>query len=150
MGIGSIRELGSEKKKRDTKCVNKANLIEMMTVMIPFPYASGNHAWKHSGRRHYLTEKAKKYYWDVAHLLRAQNAVWRLEGSIEVEVLVYPPDARKRDLDNVWKVAADALTKGGLWVDDEIIHDLRLLKMKVDGTARIEVRIKSVNGVAKN
>lgn len=121
-----------------------------MTIVIPFPYASGNHAWKHSKGRHYLTEKAKKYYWDVTYLCRAQNAVWRLEGSLEVEVMIYPPDKRKRDLDNVWKVAADALTKAGFWVDDSMVTDLRLLKMKVDGPGRIEVRIKSVNGVAKN
>lgn len=121
-----------------------------MTIVIPFPYASGNHAWKHAGRKHYLTEKAKKYYWDVLYLCRSQNAVWRLEGSLEVEVLIYPPDKRKRDLDNVWKVAADALTKAGVWVDDSMIEDIRLVKKKVDGPGRIEVRIISVNGVAKN
>lgn len=118
--------------------------------MVPFPYVLGNHAWKHAGRKHYLTEKAKRYYWDVAYVCRAQNAVWRLEGSLEVEVRIYPPDKRKRDADNVWKVVADSLTKAGVWCDDSQIHDIRLLRLPVDGTARVEVRIKSVNGVAKS
>lgn len=115
-----------------------------MTITIPFPTATGNHMWKHSGRKHYLTEKAKQYYWHVAQAIRAQNAVWKLEGSIQAEVAIYPPDKRRRDSDNIWKVVGDALTKAGVWVDDSLVHDLRLVKHPVDSNPRVEIRILSV------
>lgn len=115
-----------------------------MTITIPFPPATGNMMWRHSGRKHYLTEKAKRYYFEVAHHVRAQGARFQLIGSLEVSVDVYPPDRRKRDLDNIWKVVGDALTRAGVWEDDSMVHDLRLRKMPVDPNPRVVIRILSV------
>lgn len=104
--------------------------------------------WKHAGRRHYLTEKAKRYYWDVAQHVRAQNAVLKLECPIGVQVSIFPPDKRRRDLDNIWKIVGDALTRSGLWVDDSIIERFILQRMPVDKTPRIEILVQSVAKIA--
>ena len=115
-----------------------------MTITIPFPPATGNHMWKHAGRKHYLTEKAKRYYYEVAYHVRAQNAVLGISDSIAVEVLVFPPDKRRRDLDNLWKVIGDSLTKAGVWEDDSLIEKIVLQRMGVDSMPRVEIRIESV------
>ena len=41
-----------------------------------------------------------------------------LGGPLAVSWLLSPPDRRARDVDNVRKVVADALTRAGFWVDD--------------------------------
>jgi crossover junction endodeoxyribonuclease RusA len=35
-----------------------------------------------------------------------------------VEILLFPPDARRRDIDNYNKALFDALTHAGIWEDD--------------------------------
>ena len=65
-----------------------------------------------------------------------------LTGFLSVELYFYPPDNRRRDIDNVQKCLLDSLEKGGLLADDYQIKRLlseRLEKVK-DG--RVDVKIK--------
>ena len=43
---------------------------------------------------------------------------------LSVRAVFYPPDKRRRDLDNHWKSLLDALTKAGVWEDDSQIDYL--------------------------
>lgn len=97
-----------------------------LEVQLPYPPVTGNHVWKHAGGRHYLTRQATVYYTAVASSLRHQGKVLDLEVGVHVHCQLAPPDRRRRDLDNVWKVLADALTRGGLWRDDKLIRRLTL------------------------
>ena len=45
----------------------------------------------------------------------------RLYGDLFFQVCYYPPDKRKRDLDNILKALQDAITKSGLIEDDSQI-----------------------------
>lgn len=40
---------------------------------------------------------------------------------IRVEMVVWPPDKRRRDLDNLKKSLFDAMTHAGIWEDDSLI-----------------------------
>jgi crossover junction endodeoxyribonuclease RusA len=90
---------------------------------LPWP-PTGNHATQHTrGGGHYKTRETLAYRAAVASLLRgigvgSQTLPEPLEGPLAVSWLLAPPDGRARDVDNVRKEAADALTKAGLWVDD--------------------------------
>jgi crossover junction endodeoxyribonuclease RusA len=39
-----------------------------------------------------------------------------------VEIILYPPDARRRDIDNYNKALFDALTHAGIWEDDSQVQ----------------------------
>jgi crossover junction endodeoxyribonuclease RusA len=43
----------------------------------------------------------------------------------------YPPDRRKRDIDNLVKPTLDALTKAGVWLDDEQVEELTIRRLNV-------------------
>ena len=61
-------------------------------------------------------------------LIDAQNAAAAFSGPLAVVCEIYPPDGRRRDMDNVWKTLADSLTHAGVWLDDSQIVDLRLVR----------------------
>lgn len=41
---------------------------------------------------------------------------------VEVNITLYPPDRRRRDLDNYNKALFDALTNARVWVDDRQVQ----------------------------
>lgn len=45
---------------------------------------------------------------------------------------VYPPDARRRDLDNIVKIIQDVLTDIKIYKDDCLIDDLHILRREVE------------------
>jgi crossover junction endodeoxyribonuclease RusA len=64
-----------------------------------------------------------------------------IDEPIFMEVYLYPPDRRKRDLDNYMKGLLDALTEAGLWTDDVLIDQLHIYRGEVVklGSVRIEI-----------
>ena len=63
---------------------------------------------------------------------------------VAVEVELRPPDRRRRDLDNAWKVLLDALTAGGMWTDDHLVHDQRARWGPVEAPGRALVRVEEL------
>jgi crossover junction endodeoxyribonuclease RusA len=103
--------------------------------VIPYP-PSGNHMWKHTkGGGHYLTTKVLDYYRLVHAEVHKQMPGVTLAGlgtggRLGVRAILYPPDRRKRDMDNAWKVISDACTRAGVWVDDTLIDQLTLIRAR--------------------
>lgn len=46
-------------------------------------------------------------------------------------ISLYPPDRRKRDIDNVLKALLDALQHAGCYEDDSQLDDLRIVRCEV-------------------
>jgi len=66
------------------------------------------------------------------------------EPKLYVDVVLYPPDHRPRDLDNYMKALLDACTKAGLWVDDQYIDQLEIKRGVVippRGASRLEITL---------
>jgi crossover junction endodeoxyribonuclease RusA len=84
----------------------------------------GNHATKHTRTgSHYKVAGAVAYDALVRQILLGMGlgclALQKpLTGPLSAFWLLAPPDNRARDVDNVRKVVADALTKAGFWADD--------------------------------
>lgn len=90
-------------------------MIRELEIALPFP-PSVNHYWRHTRQgKHYISDKGKRFR-ELA--LLACFAELPFDGLVSVEVKVYLPDRRDRDLDNLWKVIMDSLTHAQILKDD--------------------------------
>ena len=90
---------------------------EMITLELPYP-PTVNHYMKHTSRGHYLTDEARLFHQEVAIKVATMGMKKYWAGRIEMTMVVFPPDNRKRDISNLIKIVEDSLTRAGLWVDD--------------------------------
>lgn len=95
---------------------------------LPYP-PSVNHYWRTAKGHTFISREGKSYREAVVWKLKGVKPI---EGRVKVVIDVYPPDRRKRDLDNINKALLDAIKHGGVLIDDSQIKDLRLV-MHDDG-----------------
>lgn len=101
----------------------------MIRIQLPYP-PSVNSYWRHLGRgKHLISAEGRNYKRRVAELVlveRACRSIQRdpMRGRLVMEVVAYPPDSRRRDIDNLLKATLDALGDAGVYVDDSQIREL--------------------------
>lgn len=86
-----------------------------VVLTLPWPPSVNHYKGRRKGGGEFLTLRAKEFI-EVVHVEALSKP--KLEGEISVAILAYPPDKRKRDLDNVLKVLLDALESAGVFEDD--------------------------------
>lgn len=102
----------------------------MIIVVTPFP-PSVNHLYGNGkGGRKYIKAAGVEYRAAVAEYVNRHKLV-APEGRLSVAIDLYPPDRRRRDIDNSCKAALDALTHAGVYQDDCLIDELRITRMQV-------------------
>jgi len=70
----------------------------------------------------------------------------KLSCPLQLDVILYPPDRRIRDLDNYMKALLDALTHAKVWMDDSLIDGLNIHRGKVIKGGAASLRIAEHNG----
>lgn len=93
-----------------------------LELYLPFPPSVNNYYVKtKKGVR--ISEKGRKFRDLVEKAVVEQIGAFEpLDYNLLIEVVIYPPDLRKRDLDNfTGKALLDALTHSGIWTDDSLI-----------------------------
>ncbi len=96
-----------------------------IVIFLPYPISVNNYYYK--GR--ILTKKGREYTENVSHAAYEQGVKGlRLSMHIHLSVIIYPPDKRIRDLDNIMKSLQDSLTKAEVWEDDKLIDQLSLYR----------------------
>lgn len=115
---------------------------EMIALTLPWP-VSANRNWRHVGNRTLLSSEARKYRARVVAQVRGM-ALQTLTGRLVVSIDAFPPDRRRRDLSNTLKVLEDALTHAGLWLDDEQIDDLRIIRRRPEAPGAVVVRVSEM------
>jgi len=88
----------------------------MIVLSCPWP-PSINHYWRMGNHHIYLSEEGKRYKQIVIGIVRTAR-VESFIGDVSLTMEAYPPDRRRRDLDNIQKAVWDALTDAGLYEDD--------------------------------
>jgi crossover junction endodeoxyribonuclease RusA len=63
---------------------------------------------------------------------------------VSVEIDVFPPDKRVRDLDNILKPLLDAMTAAGCWHDDSQVANLRVTRRGVVSGGRVDVVVQQI------
>lgn len=120
----------------------------MLTVELPYP-PSVNHYWRRVGPRTLISRQGRAYRREVAAAVERIDRVAEqipLTGPLSVEVLLYPPDRRRRDLDNTLKGLLDALEHAGVYLDDSLIERLSVEKRDVveGGKAVVVIRRRDI------
>lgn len=113
-----------------------------IALILPYP-PSVNHYWR-AWRGRVCVSAAGKRYADTVTIAAAIAGLrgLRLGGALAVRCEVFPPDRRRRDLDNVGKALYDALTRAGVWCDDSQVADAHFIRREADkARPRVEVTI---------
>lgn len=111
----------------------------MIEIALPFP-PSLNHAWRRVHGKTVLAKSHRKYRDAVlaalALALDTDQPLATLEfplfGRLAVSLRFFPGTKQRWDLDGKPKAVLDALTKAGVWGDDEQIDCLMLYREGVD------------------
>jgi crossover junction endodeoxyribonuclease RusA len=101
----------------------------MIALTLPWP-VSINAYWKQrvmtvKGRpmsTTYVSKEGKQFQKDVANALG--NSRVPHDGRLAVSIVLFQPDRRARDIDNVVKPLLDSLTVAKFWNDDSQIDEL--------------------------
>lgn len=120
-----------------------------INLILPWP-PSVNSYWRHpsSGRlagRHLISSSGRAYR-------QAVTDAWIKQGAgiivgphrLELTIYAYPPDRRRRDLDNLLKGALDSLVSCGVFEDDSQIDALCIHRLFVvkDGSLDVSIKIR--------
>ena len=112
-------------------------------MIFKFPYPpSLNHLYATFKGRRILSATGRKYKKAVADIVLLTPDTKKLSGSVYIDIQVYVPDKRRRDLDNIVKIIFDSLGNAGLFEDDSQVDEFRVTrKEKVkDGYVIVEVK----------
>ncbi|WP_312277253.1 RusA family crossover junction endodeoxyribonuclease [Kosakonia cowanii] len=125
-----------------------------MKLTLPFP-PSVNTYWRAPNKgplkgRHLISADGRKYQSAACAAIIEQ--LRRLpEPSTEpaaVEILLFPPDARRRDIDNYNKALFDALTHAGVWEDDSQVKRMLVEWGPTVKGGRVEISITRYEATA--
>ena len=120
----------------------------MIELDLPYP-PSINHYYRRVGPRTLISREGRRFREKVASVL-AHLDLRPLNGPLEVHVDVFPPDRRRRDLDNGQKALLDAMEHGDVYHDDSQIKKL-VAEMHDDyivsgGKVRVAIRRRDGRG----
>ena len=113
-----------------------------MTAEFELPWPpSVNHYYRHVGPRVLISRDGRRYRENVVARFTTDRVV-KFSGPVELLIELYPPDNRRRDVDNSLKCLLDTFTHAGLYDDDSLICKLTVIKrepMPPDGMAYIRI-----------
>ena len=114
----------------------------MLQLELPYP-PSINHYWRRVGARTLISREGRRFRERVTAILAAMR-IKPMCGRLAVAVEVFPPDTRRRDIDNVFKALLDAMQHGGAYRDDSQIVRLSIEKRKPVEGGKTIVQIKKL------
>ena len=116
--------------------------VAPVTFELPWP-PSVNHYYRRVGPRTLISRAGREFRRQVGRILAARRLP-PATGRLAVSVEVYPPDRRRRDIDNLLKAVLDALQHGGAFPDDSRIAWLLIHRTQVMRGGRVVVTIRDL------
>jgi crossover junction endodeoxyribonuclease RusA len=117
--------------------------ITLLELTIPFP-PSVNRVYRNLRGRTLISREGRAYRKDVCALLAGGGCRQPpLGGRIALSMDAFPPDKRRRDLDNLQKSLIDALQHAGVYEDDSQIDLLVTRRRELVKGGRLLVRVHS-------
>lgn len=118
--------------------------MDAISYELPWP-PSVNALWRMGRGKWYMTKEAKNYkdaVYYIVTLLKAPN--FDSKQRLSLTILAYPPDKRKRDIDNLVKIVGDSLQAAKVFEDDSQIDRLLVERKEVRKEGRIEVLLEVI------
>ena len=107
---------------------------------LPWP-PSVNNYYRHVGPRVLISRAGRKYRTMVVSRL---GGLKRLSGAVSLSLECYPPDRRRRDLDNLLKCLQDSITAAGVLDDDSQIRRLQMEMLEPIEGGLVHVRLETL------
>ena len=102
---------------------------------------SVNHYWGVSGKRRYLTAKARAFHAILKLFVKPHKSTARLRAELEFCFT----DKGTRDIDNYIKATLDGLVKAGLCVDDVQFDELFIKRGQVTKGGMTKIKIYEIS-----
>jgi len=122
-------------------------IFKKLSIDLPYP-PSVNNAYRVWNGRILLSETGRKYQKGIniiwALFKRKSDVVEFGKDRLRVTVFVYPPDERRRDLDNLGKLLLDGLEKAGVYENDSQIDGLFFIRCWSEESGRVNVTIRNI------
>ena len=87
-----------------------------------------NNYYSHTRNGVFISKKGRLFTSSVLSDVKSQAPRVKYTEPFAMSVYMFPPDRRKRDLDNYMKALQDSLAKAGLMEDDSLIDQLYLYR----------------------
>lgn len=120
-------------------------------MTLPWP-PSVNSYWRHPTRgplagRHLISEEGRKFRNYVCDFARVNGITAQFDGRLAITVRAYPPDRRRRDLDNILKATLDSLTHAAVIEDDSQFDDIRIVRQSLVKGGKLEIMITELENL---
>lgn len=116
----------------------------MLTLELPYP-PSVNHMYINARGRRFPNKKAIDYKIKVQDIVIEECAKKFGSSPISLQIWVYPPDRRKRDISNIIKIVEDSLQDAGVYDDDFQINLLVIQRGKIIKGGKITIMIEEID-----
>lgn len=114
-----------------------------MILALPYP-PSLNRYYRTVKGRILISAEGRKYRETVGDYIAESRSAAALAGRLAVEISVFPPDKRRRDIDNLMKGMLDALTHAGVWQDDSQIDLLMIRRGEPCFGGQVQVHVREL------
>ncbi len=115
-----------------------------MNVSIELPWPpSSNTYWRRRGHCYFISNKGQDYREFVTKLCYRYAGMFNIESRLRLTIDAFPPDKRKRDLDNLFKAVLDSLQAARIFPDDCQIDELSIRRMP-DFDGKIVVNMEQI------
>jgi len=98
-------------------------LKQSITIELPWP-PSVNSYYRRRGHTYFISQKGVQYRREVCLLCHKYRHTFSDTERISITIEAYPPDKRRRDLDNLLKSLQDSLEHAKVFKDDSQIDKL--------------------------
>ena len=115
----------------------------MLELLLPYP-PSVNSYWGFRGSHRFLTKRANEFKELVLYKVMESKTKGFGKSRLSITVNLYPPDRRKRDIDNPIKPLFDSLVNAKVMDDDSQIFELTVLRHEVIKGGLCQVTIEKI------
>lgn len=120
----------------------------MVTLTLPWP-PSVNHYWRKTRSHVYVSPEGVAFRQQTYLLALNDRNRFDSKERLIVSIDAYPPDKRRRDLDNILKCLLDSLQFAAVYDDDSQIDKLSITRMP-EKLGQVIITVSSYQGISSS